>query len=381
LQQLLERRVAEHVAAFEDRQAFQAGVVVLDTQTGGVLAMVGSRGYTSAHEGQLNIATWRRYPGSALKPFVYAAAIEGGASPASIAYDVYDVPSRYRVVGAAPVEHGPTRYREALAGSYNLAAVHVLEGVGIAPVISLLRRAGVGELDAKPEEYGLRLALGSTKVRLLDLAASYGAFVREGLVSKASGVRVIEHADGSSWRPLPARVTRALSPQVSWLVMDMLSDPSARRPRFGWDLPFDLPYPVVAKTGTARGFSDTLAVVATRELTVAAWTGRFDGRAMEGLSGMRGAAQLARSALLAAARGRNLTLSERPNGVVQTDLCPLSGKLRGPHCPHHKHDFALAGSVPHERCTWHGADGTIRYPAELRAWSQREGRIARQSAD
>jgi penicillin-binding protein 1C len=379
LQGTLERRVEEHVVSFNDRRASQAGVLVLDTQSGEILAMVGSRDYESERQGQVNIATWRRYPGSALKPFVYAAAIERGASPASVAYDVYDVPSRYRIAGVAPVEYGPTRYREALAGSYNLAAVHVLEEVGVAPIMGLLQRAGVGELEGSPEDYGLRLALGSTKVRLLDLASSYGAFVREGLVSPAQGRLAIERADGSTWRPWLAPATRALSPEVAWLVMDMLADPDARRPRFGWDLPFDLPYRVAAKTGTARGFSDTFAIIATRELTVAAWTGRFDGQAMEGLSGIRGAAALARAALLTAARGRTLTLPEKPDGVVQTDLCPLSGKKLGPYCPHQKRDYALSGELPDELCTWHAADGLVHYPPELQGWANRQAKVAQTS--
>ena len=116
LQSLLEQRVAEHVESLADNGVSQAGVVVLDTATGEVLAMVGSAGYHTTEGGQLNITTWRRYPGSALKPFVYGTAIELGASPATLAYDVYDVPSRYRVRELPPREHGPARYREALAG-------------------------------------------------------------------------------------------------------------------------------------------------------------------------------------------------------------------------------------------------------------------------
>jgi penicillin-binding protein 1C len=171
----------------------------------------------------------------------------------------------------------------------------------------------------------------------------------------------------------PARPV--LSPQVAWLVMDMLADPEARRPRFGPDLPFDLPYRVAAKTGTARGFSDTVAIAATRELTVAAWTGRFDGHSMQGLSGMRGAAELARAALLVASRGRALTLPARPEGVSVIAVCPLSGKLPGPYCPHQKRDYALSESLPREACDQHDADG-VHYPSVLDGWRKRKGKLA-----
>ncbi len=126
LQERMEASVREHVAKLARRNLDQAGLVVLDTATGQVRAMVGSAAY-GGPGGQINITTWRRHPGSALKPFVYALAIESGDSPASIAYDIHDVPSKYRVDRLTQPERGPVRYREALAGSYNLAAVHTLE--------------------------------------------------------------------------------------------------------------------------------------------------------------------------------------------------------------------------------------------------------------
>jgi penicillin-binding protein 1C len=374
LTRVLEHRTDEHVAELRDHGADQAGVLVLDTQSGAILAMVGSARGPDGKRLALNIATRRRFPGSALKPFVYAAAIAAGESSASLAHDVYDVPSRYRVnSGEPPQEFGPARYREALAGSYNLAAVHVLEDVGIEPVMNVLLRAGVGELPGTPDEYGLRLALGSTQVRLLDLAASYGAFTRGGTVIAPHGIVRLERADRSTFLPDDPRVTRALSPEVAWIVMDMLSDPEACRPRFGSDLPFDLPFRAAAKTGTARGFSDTLAIATTRELTVAAWTGRFDGRPMEGLSGMRGAAKLARAALLAASDGHHLSLPSRPAGVRTVEVCPLSGKLPGADCPHRKRELAIVGALPHDRCDFHRAGGEVVYPPELRGWARRNG--------
>jgi len=365
LQVLLEQRVAEHVASLADHGVSQAGVVVLDTQRGEVLAMVGSAGYHTTDEGQLNITTWRRYPGSALKPFVYGAAIEHGASPATLAYDVYDVPSRYRVRDLPPREHGPARYREALAGSYNLAAVHVLEQVGEARVLEHLRRAGVFELPGGANEYGLRLALGNTKVRLLDLAAAYGAFARGGLVTAPRSIA-----------SQLARESRVFSPEASALVLDMLADAHARTKVFGMELPTDLPYPVAVKTGTARGFADNVAVFLTSELTVAAWSGRFDGAATRGMRGMDGAAPLARAALLAASHGRMLTLPKLPPTLTRRTVCPLSGMLPGPACPARFEERFIPGTEPTGTCTFHEhhqGDTRIVYPAELQGWAKRRG--------
>jgi penicillin-binding protein 1C len=192
-------------------------------------------------------------------------------------------------------------------------------------------------------------------------------------VVPAHAIRSLERADGTREERAAPDEVEVLSPETAWLVMDMLADPEARRPRFGDDLPFDLPYRVAAKTGTARGFSDTVAIATTSELTVAAWTGRFDGGSMQGLSGMRGAASLVRAALLVASRGQQLTLPARPAAIAAIDVCPLSGKLAGPHCPRHKRDFAHAHALPRERCDMHRADGTVHYPAVLHGYLARSG--------
>ena len=376
LQQQLQRRLAAHVSspAMARRRVSQAGMVVLDTASGEVLAMVGSAGFTQ-RDGQINIATRRRHPGSALKPFVYALALEAGDSPASIALDIHDVPSAYRVVQLTQPERGPVRYREALANSYNLAAVHVLERVGLQALISRLRSAGVGELAAAPRDYGLRLALGSAKVRLLDLAAAYGFMARQGLVARPVGVRAVTLPDGALWRPPRAAQRRLFSARVSWLMSDMLADAEARRPVFGQELPLDLPFPVAAKTGTARGFADLVAVGVTKQVTVAAWAGNFDGQPTHGVVAMHGAAPLVRAGMLAAARGRQLSLPARPRGVVADEVCPLSGMRASASCPHRKREYFLEGRrSPARACTWHRRQGgqlAVVYPPLARAWARR----------
>lgn len=377
LQQQLEHRTREHVAGMRSSDMRQAGVIVLDSQTGDILAMVGSADFDGP-DGQVDIVTRRRHPGSALKPFVYGLAIEAGDNPASIAYDIYTDSTDYHVVNRSQPERGPVRYREALAGSYNMAAIDVLRRVGVANLMSTLRAAGVGALDGSPDEYGLRLALGSAKVRLLDLASAYGFLVNGGRVRDASAIIDVESDQGTNWKPALPPETVVFSADTSWLVMDMLADAEARRKVFGHELPLDLPYRVAAKTGTARGFADTVAVGVTSEYTVAAWAGNFDGRPTQGLVAMESAAPLVRDGLLIAARGAALTLTERPASVVAAEVCPLSGKAPSPDCPHRKRDFFVSGrqpSVTGDICDWHDHSGdrlVVHYPDEAAEWAHRQ---------
>ena len=373
LQLKLERAVAAHVARLQGSEVQQAGVVVLDAHSGEVRALVGSADYARA---QLDITTRRRKLGSVLKPFVYALALERGASPASVALDVGDADSAYRPRDFVGREGGLLDYREALAGSYNLAAVHVLERAGVEALHARLRQAGVAELSAPAQRYGLMLALGNARVRLLDLAAGYGFLVREGRVRDATGVSALWRRGRLAWRAPAPRERAVFSREVSWLTMDMLADPAARHQRFGRDLPVERLGRVVAKTGTASGLSDLTAVLATREWIVAAWAGRFDGKPTRGSSGMWGAGPLATDVLEIALAGTQPSLPSRPSALVEREHCALSGAPAGPSCPR-AHGYALppsqAPASAEQTCPLHTSAGTV-VPPELQAWAER-GRV------
>jgi len=241
-------------------------------------------------------------------------------------------------------------------------------------VMSTLRQAGVADLDGRPADYGPRLALGSAKIRLIDLAAGYGAFVNHGVVDSPRGIERVVLPDGGTWKPERKPPRRVFTPETAWMVMDMLADPEARRPGFGMELPFDLPFEVAAKTGTARGFADTWTVAATREAIVGAWAGTFDGTATHGIVGMDAAAPLARDAMLAIAGGGKLTLPAQPEHVDDVEVCATSGMKPGEHCPRIK-DHALHGHGPKQPCTWHRDDGTVNYPERAAGWLKRHQRM------
>jgi len=244
--------------------------------------------------------------------------------------------------------------REALGGSLNVPAVRVAEQQGVGDLVHLLRGAGLGTIDPDPEDSGLALALGAAPVRLIDLAGAYATLARGGRYVEPILVRGRGHGG-------PGR--RVLSAPAAYIVTTMLADATARRSEFGFETPLELPFPAAVKTGTSQSFCDNVVVGYTPEVTVGVWVGNFDGRPMKGLLSLEGAAPLWRDAMLAAMQGRPRRDFAQPDGVSTVEVCPLSGKLRGPHCPHGRREVVATAQMPEQVCDWHRAGG-VSLPAE-----------------
>jgi penicillin-binding protein 1C len=315
--------------------------------------MVGSRRYGEREvDGAVNATTAPRHPGSALKPFVYALALEGGDHPGT---PVLDVPTEWRDYHPRALDRrhrGLVSMREALGSSLNVPAVRTAERVGIDALTELLRAAGLRTIDPDPGAHGLALALGAAPVRLVDLAAAYAALARGGTF------RAPVYLRGERG---PAR--RVLSARTAHLLTDMLADPAARRVEFGLETPLELPFAAAVKTGTSQSFCDNVVVGYTPEVTVAVWVGNFDGAPMHGVLSLVGAAPLFRDAMLAAMEGRPRRAFEPPDGLERVRVCPVSGRPRGPHCPHGRLEW-MARERGAARCDWHGAEG-LELPPEL----------------
>lgn len=375
LQELIEVAVRRHVDDLHWRKLRQSAVVVIRNRDGAVLAMVGSKDYADArHHGAFNGVTAHLRPGSTLKPFVYGAAIEQGDTPASVALDVI-LPHEVNKFYTKDVRsHGFARYREALAGSYNLSAVHTLQRVGVNALLQKLRDSGVWTLDQADEEYDWGLAIGHARVRLLELTAAFSAFAREGSAIKPRVILSAEGPDGRSFSEPIHEYPAIFSREVAYLIFDILSDPDARRPMFGDSVPLHLPFKVALKTGTTKAFTDLWALGATREYTVGVWAGNFEGEPTDRVKSVRGATPLLRAVYSAiASRFGDPSAPERPENIVESTICPLSGKARGPHCPHQMNEVFIRGEEPLETCDWHQSRcgrTQVIYPPELRAWAR-----------
>ncbi|MEO8699605.1 MAG: transglycosylase domain-containing protein [Kofleriaceae bacterium] len=380
LQQHVEVAVGTHLTRLASRNVTQSAVVVLRNSDGAILALVGSRDFhDDASNGAFNAVTARLRPGSTLKPFVYGTALEQGDTPATIADDVVLPEDAHEFYSKDVRAHGFARYRESLAGSYNLSAVHTLQRVGVDAVLRKLRTAGIGTLDRPDGDYDWGLAIGHAETRLLDLTAAFTAFGRGGVAIAPRAIELATAGDGHTWSEPTVVRDRIFSEEIAYLVYDILRDPDARKPMFGDRVPMSLPFPVALKTGTTKAYTDLWAIGVTREYTVGVWAGNFDGAPTHHVMSTDGATPLLRATYAAiAARFGDPTAPPRPEAIVSAEICPVSGKRPGPYCEHHKRELFVAGNVPQETCDWHQlvcGKPTVVYPAALRPWARFYGRI------
>ncbi len=365
LQEMLEAEVRHTVALLGDRGVEHAAAVVLDNRSGEILAWVGSPDFWADAAGQVDMVTGTRQPGSALKPFLYALAFDRGVTAATV---LADIAVTYQTA-AGPYHprnydrryHGPVRAREALASSFNVPAVGLADRINVGALLHGLQRAGFVSLDRSPEFYGLGLALGNGDVSLLELANGYRALANGG---RWSPVRWL-----AAGEPPSGEVRRVVSERAASLTLHILADPDARAPGFGLRTPFDWPFRVAVKTGTSRHFTDNWAVATTGGFTVAVWVGNFNGRPMEGVSGITGAGPLLHRAVLMTARRVPAGDLPRPedSGLVPHPICRVSGLRPGAYCPTIP-EYFIAGTAPERRCDWHTPEGVV-FPLEYAEWA------------
>ncbi len=360
LQNKVEGQIAEELARLTERRVSSAAALVVDSPTGEVLAYAGSADFfNAAIGGQNDGVQMKRQPGSALEPFIYAEAFRHGVTPATIIPDLEtafgSAKGTYAPKNYDRRLHGPVRAREALANSYNVPAVRITEQLGLQTSLDALHRAGFA-LNASAEHYGLGLALGNGEVSLWEAGRAYAGLSRGGVLEPLRPVLRAFRADGSEL-PLQAELKphRFADARAVALVTHVLSDNSARARAFGLDNALRLDFPVAAKTGTSKGYSDNWTVGFTHERTVAVWAGNFDGTPMVQVSGISGAGPIFKRVMTRAMDGVAQAPLVDERGLVRAHVCPLSGKLAGPGCPAAMEEHFLRGTAPTESCEMHAA--------------------------
>jgi len=369
LQGTAERVVRRHLARLAQQegtpshQVNNAALVALDPRSGQILAMLGSPDYFDPTvDGAVNAALSLRQPGSAIKPVTYAAAFDPRRreplTPASVLLDVRTafptregrpyVPSNYD-----HRFHGPVPAREALACSYNVPAVRVLEQVGVESMIELAHALGLSTFSGG-QRFGLALTLGGGEVRLLELTAAYAAFANGGWRVEPHGVLEVHDASGRLRYRAPGRPgLEVMDARVAYLLTDILSDDAARAPAFGSHSVLSLSRPVAAKTGTSSDWRDNWTVGYVPQLVAGVWAGNADGRPMVEVSGVEGAGPIWHDFMEIALRGQPLLPFQEPPGLERVRVCALSGLLPTPACPHTREELFIAGTAPQELDDWY----------------------------
>src|SRR6185369_13515350 len=352
----LSRRAARYGA---DVGLSAVSVVVVENASSEVLAYVGSPDFHAEKAlGQNDGARALRQPGSALKPFVYAAAMTRlGMTAATRLPDLeLRLPTPEGVYSPRNYDgrfHGPVLVRDALANSLNVPAVYTASRVGPGQVLDLLHRAGFASLSESAEHYGAALALGDGEVKLTELAQAYSMLARDGAFLPLRFYRRALLASGAELSRSVPRPSAVIEPRIARVLVDILADDLARAPEFGRGGPLAFPFQVAAKTGTSKGFRDNWTVGFTREVTVAVWAGNFDGTPMTGSTGISGAGPLFHEVMLAAMRGRTPAVLLDHSGLTKVEVCELSGARAGDSCPHRRGEWFTPGSEPTSQCDMH----------------------------
>lgn len=356
------RRLNHPAGGSPGHNAHNAALVALDPHNGQVKALVGSPDYfDDSIGGAINMALEPRQPGSALKPIIYAAAMDPGQqgpwTAASLLPDVRTVFQTQQGDAYVPVnfsrqEHGPVLLRQALASSLNIPAVLVLDAIGVERAMAVAADLGIDSMGAA-EEYDLSFALGGGPVSLLDLTAAYAGFANGGSRIQPSLILdVTDTAGNLVYTAEPPSPVRVLDGRVAWLISDILSDDDARMLSFGTNSVLKLDRPAAVKTGTTNDFHDNWTVGYTPDLVVGVWVGNADNEPMRDVTGLSGAGPIWHYFMRTVLAGQPLAAFTRPPGLVPVEVCALSGLLPGDHCPHRTREWFIDGTQPAQTDTF-----------------------------
>ncbi len=370
-QQLAERVVQEEITKLAGYKVGNGAALVTNPRTGEILAMVGSRDYfDQENEGNFNVTTAPRQPGSTIKVVNYALALQNGYTLAS---QILDAPVSYQVFGQPPYRpvnydnrfHGLLTLRSALACSYNVPAVKVLASLGVDRMVSLGQKMGIKSW-ADSRQFGLSLTLGGGEVTMAELSVVYGVLANQGSkVSLQSVLKIHDHKgrliwsnpclDGakvsSSTFAVQSRTDynscqeQVILPQVAYLLTSVLSDNQARSPVFGINSIINIPdYQIAVKTGTTNNLRDNWTIGYSPDVLVAAWVGNNDNSPMARIaSGVTGASPIWRRIMEKLVAQEEKKSFSVPEGIIGQPMC-LSWDQERQVCQKEVLEYFIAGT-------------------------------------
>jgi penicillin-binding protein 1C len=338
VQSIAETAIITQLAKLKDRNVSNAAVVAMDPRTGEVLAVVGSANfYSETIKGQVNVAMALRQPGSTIKPFTYLTAMEKGATPATLYWDVQTTFTNKYGQTYTPKNyddqfHGPMLMREALARSMNVPAVATLDSVGLPDFLKMTQRVGIN--FPPNDQYGLAITLGGAEARLLDMTGAFAVLANAGNYISPTLISRVETTDGKVlFDRTQIKARQVIAPEHAYLMTSILSDNNARIKTFGANSVLKLSRPAAVKTGTTNDTRDNLAIGYTPDLVVGVWAGNTDNTPMKNVSGVEGAAPIWAQVVETALKGKPALDFVRPPNVVEVEICTDGGHEPSASCP------------------------------------------------
>lgn len=351
LQEQVEDILKTEVDKLKNYEVGNAAAVVLDSKTGEILSMAGSKDYfansepegciegkSCAFEGNVNVALGQRQPGSATKPITFAAGMLKGYTAAQVLMDVKTVfPGGAGLPEYIPVNydgqfHGPTQVRYALGNSFNIPAVKMLALVGVKNVMDLGYRMGLSTWEPTADNIssvGLSLTLGGREVRLLDLTSAFSVFANQGKKQEPISILKVEDASGKMlYEYRPTEGVRVLDEGIAFIISNILADNGARTAAFGSNSVLNVPGKTVSvKTGTTDQKRDNWTVGYTPILTTGVWVGNNDNTVMDPkiASGVTGASPIWQKIMIAALKDKPNETLPKPESVIDVEIDGLMG--------------------------------------------------------
>lgn len=339
LQTEAQKIVAQEIEKVESQKIGNGASVVIDPNSGEILAMVGSKDYFAKdYDGNVNVTLSLRQPGSSIKPVTYATALKKGYTASTLLFDAKTV---FPVQGAKdyiPLNydnkfHGPMQIRFALGNSINVPAVKMLAQVGIKDMLETAFDMGITSLEPTQENlrrFGLSLTLGGGEVRLLDLTAAYSAFANQGYKVKPVSILKVKDTKGKTlFKHKNTKKNRVLDKGIAFIISHILMDENAREMTFGRGSYLYIPnHEIAVKTGTTDDKRDNWTIGWGPEIIVGVWVGNNDNSPMAKVaSGTSGASPIWNKIIKAALKDKPSQRFEKPDNVIALEIDAFGGGL------------------------------------------------------
>ncbi len=339
-QKVLDRRLE----LMRNAHVLNGAVLIVEHGSNEILSwVVAQAGKKQKQFNNINAVLAARQPGSALKPFLYASALDKGWTAATM---IADTPLEEGVgLGLHSYQnysrehYGLISLRESLGNSLNIPAVRTIQYIGVAPFLHLLKNLGVNSLTAHPNVYGDGIALGNGELTLLELVQAYTTLARMGSYKPLS--TIAGQSDLKNSYPL-------INSDIASLIGNILSDPKAREREFGGNSILNFPQQTAVKTGTSSDYHDAWAIGYNDRYTIGVWFGNLDYSSMQEVTGSTGPALVLRTLFNELNRGREARALYHSRFLVKNAVCRNTGLTADGSCEAKDEWFLPVTKVTHD---------------------------------